>query len=141
MEVYEQVSLGILIQGWEKLCSIFLLCALRGPSQSAKVFAGVWPLFDLAQFQNFRKIVQGIINEFESQGALPRSNSRVSLLASCCGHRFAELLWQLSAHALREVHKQTFTTDGTYNPLPASLADVENLSSLASALLTVTKVP
>jgi hypothetical protein len=55
-------------------------------------------------------------------------------------HRFVELLWQLSAHALREVHKRTFTTDVTSNPLPASLADVVNQSSHASALLTVTKV-
>lgn len=117
----------------------FLLCALRGPSQSAKDFAGVWPIFDSAQSRDFRKIVQGIINELESQGALPRSNSRVSLLATCCGHRFVELLWQLSAHALREVHKRTFTADVASNPLPASLADVVNQSSHASALLTVTK--
>ena len=141
LEVHEQVSLSIPIQGWEKLCSIFLLCALRGPSQSAKKFAGVWPIFDSTKSRDFHKIVQGIINKLESQGALPRSNSRVSLLATCCGHRFVELLWQLSAHALREVHKRTFTTDVTSIPLLASLADVVNQSSHASALLTVTKVP
>jgi len=53
MEVHEQVSLNIPIQGWEKLCSIFLLCALRGPSQSAKNFAGVWPIFDSAESRVF----------------------------------------------------------------------------------------
>lgn len=31
--------------------------------------------------------MQGIISELESQGALPRSNSRVSSLATCCGPR------------------------------------------------------
>lgn len=31
--------------------------------------------------------MQGIISELESQGALPRSNSRVSSLATCCGTR------------------------------------------------------
>lgn len=33
------------------------------------------------------QVVQGIISELESQGALPRSNSRVSSLATCCGPR------------------------------------------------------
>jgi hypothetical protein len=34
------------------------------------------------------QIVQGLINELEAQGALPRSNSRVSSLATCCGQRY-----------------------------------------------------
>lgn len=38
------------------------------------------------------KVVQGIISELESQGALPRSNSRVSSLATCCGPRLVEQL-------------------------------------------------
>lgn len=42
----------------------FLLCAIRGPAQSAK-------------------IMQGRTNELETQGALPRSNSQVSSLAAC----------------------------------------------------------
>lgn len=117
----------------------FLLCALRGPMQSAKDFAGVWPIFDASQSRDFRKIVQGIINELESQGALPRSNSRVSSLATCCGQRFVELLWQLSAHALREFHKRTFPADVATKPLPASLTEVATQSSHAPALLAVTK--
>ncbi|KAA8548187.1 hypothetical protein F0562_004552 [Nyssa sinensis] len=80
----------------------FILSSLRGPIQSAKDFDKVWPIFDSAQSRDFRKVVQGIITELESQGALPRSNSRVSSLATCCGPRFVELLWQLSLHALRE---------------------------------------
>ncbi|XP_058093778.1 AUGMIN subunit 6 [Magnolia sinica] len=115
----------------------FILSALRGPIQSAKDFDKVWPIFDSAQSRDFRKIVQGIINELESQGALPRSNSRVSSLATCCGQRFVELLWQLSLHALREVHKRTFAVDVASNPLPASLTDVSY--SHAATLLPVTK--
>ncbi|CAL9118988.1 unnamed protein product [Musa textilis] len=115
----------------------FLLSALRGPAQSAKDFDKVWPIFDSAQSREFRKIVQGIISELESQGALPRSNSRVSSLATCCGPRFVELLWQLSVHALREVHKRTFAADVASNPLPSSLTDVSYLH--AAALLPVTK--
>ncbi|KAI5066894.1 hypothetical protein GOP47_0017422 [Adiantum capillus-veneris] len=117
----------------------FLLSALRGPAQSAKDFAGVWPIFDAGQSRDFRKIVQNLINELEAQGALPRSNSRVSSLATCCGQRFVELLWQLSAHALREVHKRSFPADVITNPLPASLTEIVAQSSNASALLTVTK--
>lgn len=117
----------------------FLLCALRGPVQSGKDFAGVWPIFDASQSRDFRKIVQGLINELESQGALPRSNSRVSSLATCCGQRFVELLWQLSAHALREFHKRTFPADVVAKPLPASLTEVATQSSHAPALLGVTK--
>ncbi|XP_073006591.1 AUGMIN subunit 6-like [Typha latifolia] len=115
----------------------FLLSSLRGPVQSSKDFDKVWPIFDSAQSRDFRKIVQGIISELESQGALPRSNSRVSSLATCCGPRFVELLWQLSVHALREVHKRTFAADVASNPLPASLTDVSYLH--AAALLPVTK--
>ncbi|XP_020107127.1 AUGMIN subunit 6 [Ananas comosus] len=115
----------------------FLLSALRGPVQSAKDFDKVWPIFDSAQSRDFRKIVQGIISELESQGALPRSNSRVSSLATCCGPRFVELLWQLSVHALREVHKRTFAADVASNPLPPPLTDVSYLH--AAALLPVTK--
>ncbi|KAI4388767.1 hypothetical protein MLD38_001070 [Melastoma candidum] len=115
----------------------FLLSALRGPVQSAKDFDRVWPIFDSAQSRDFRKVVQGIISELESQGALPRSNSRVSSLATCCGARFVELLWQLSLHALREVHRRTFATDVATNPLPAPLTDVA--FSHAATLLPVTK--
>ncbi|THU46620.1 hypothetical protein C4D60_Mb09t06840 [Musa balbisiana] len=82
-------------------------------------------------------IVQGIISELESQGVLPRSNSRVSSLATCCGPRFVELLWQLSVHALREVHKRTFAADVASNPLPPALTDASYQH--AAALLPVTK--
>uniref|UniRef100_A0A7N0ZZA9 HAUS augmin-like complex subunit 6 N-terminal domain-containing protein n=1 Tax=Kalanchoe fedtschenkoi TaxID=63787 RepID=A0A7N0ZZA9_KALFE len=115
----------------------FVLSSLRGPVQSAKDFDKVWPIFDSAQSRDFRKVVQGIISELESQGALPRSNSRVSSLATCCGPRFVELLWQLSLHALREVHRRTFAADVASNPLPASLTDVA--FSHAATLLPVTK--
>lgn len=115
----------------------FILSSLRGPIQSAKDFDKVWPIFDSAQSRDFRKVVQGIISELESQGALPRSNSRVSSLATCCGPRFVELLWQLSLHALREVHRRTFAADVVSNPLPASLTDVA--FSHAATLLPVTK--
>ncbi|CAA0820141.1 Unknown protein [Striga hermonthica] len=115
----------------------FILSSLRGPVQSAKDFDKVWPIFDSAQSRDFRKVVQGIISELESQGALPRSNSRVSSLATCCGPRFVELLWQLSLHALREVHRRTFAADVASNPLPAPLTDVA--FSHAATLLPVTK--
>ncbi|KAK1276092.1 Katanin p60 ATPase-containing subunit A1 [Acorus gramineus] len=115
----------------------FLLCSLRGPAQSSKDFDKVWPIFDSAQSRDFRKIVHGIISELESQGALPRSNSRVSSLATCCGPRFVELLWQLSVHALREVHRRLFPEDVASNPLPASLTDVSYTH--AATLLPVTK--
>ena len=52
--------------------------------------------------------------------------------------RFVELLWQLSLHALREVHRRTFAADVVSNPLPASLTDVA--FSHAATLLPVTKV-
>ncbi|XP_022740767.1 AUGMIN subunit 6-like [Durio zibethinus] len=115
----------------------FILSSLRGPAQSARDFDRVWPIFDSAQSRDFRKVVQGIISELEAQGALPRSNSRVSSLATCCGPRFVELLWQLSLHALREVHRRTFAADVASNPLPAPLTDVA--FSHAATLLPVTK--
>ncbi|GKV07881.1 hypothetical protein SLEP1_g19587 [Rubroshorea leprosula] len=115
----------------------FILSSLRGPAQSARDFDRVWPIFDSAQSRDFRKVVQGIISELEAQGALPRSNSRVSSLATCCGPRFVELLWQLSLHALREVHRRTFGDDVASNPLPAPLTDVA--FSHAATLLPVTK--
>ncbi|KAK7266885.1 hypothetical protein RIF29_19545 [Crotalaria pallida] len=115
----------------------FILSSLRGPIQSAKDFDKVWPIFDSAQSRDFRKVVQRIISELESQDALPRSNSRVSSLATCCGPRFVELLWQLSMHALVEVHRRTFTADVASNPLPAPLTDVA--FSHAATLLPVTK--
>ncbi|KAI0523130.1 hypothetical protein KFK09_005520 [Dendrobium nobile] len=115
----------------------FLLSSLRGPVQSAKDFDRVWPISDSAQSRDFRKIVQGIISELESKGALPRNNARLSALATCCGPRFVELLWQLSVHALREVHRRTFSSDVSSNPLPASLTDFSYLN--AAALLPVTK--
>ncbi|KAL3833177.1 hypothetical protein ACJIZ3_007913 [Penstemon smallii] len=115
----------------------FILSSLRGPVQSAKDFDKVWPIFDSAQSRDFRKVVQGIISELESQGALPRSSSRISSLATCCGPRFVELLWQLSLHALREVHRRTFAADVASNSLPAPLTDVA--FSHAATLLPVTK--
>lgn len=57
---------------------------------------------------------------------------------SCDDCRFVELLWQLSLHALREVHRRTFPADVSSNPLPASLTDVA--FSHAATLLPVTKV-
>ncbi|KAI7749045.1 hypothetical protein M8C21_009951, partial [Ambrosia artemisiifolia] len=78
-----------------------------------------------------------IISELESQGALPRSDSRISSLATCCGPRFVELLWQLSLHALREVHRRAYAADVVLNPLPASLTNVA--FSHAATLLPVTE--
>ncbi|KAK3033430.1 hypothetical protein RJ639_033034 [Escallonia herrerae] len=115
--------------------SIWICCAYI--AEIFQDFDRVWPIFDSAQSRDFRKVVQGIISELESQGALPRSNSRVSSLATCCGPRFVELLWQLSLHALREVHRRTFAADVASNPLPASLTDVA--FSHAATLLPVTK--
>lgn len=115
----------------------FILSSLRGPIQSAKDFDKLWPIFDSAQSRDFRKVVQNIIAELEAQGALPRTSSRVSSLATCCGPRFVELLWQLSLHALREVHRRTYAADVASNPLPASLTDVA--FSHAATLLPVTK--
>ncbi|KAF2306027.1 hypothetical protein GH714_009486 [Hevea brasiliensis] len=70
----------------------FILSSLRGPFNQPNTsvcsfrcvanaaisqdFDKVWPIFDSAQSRDFRKVVQGIISELESQGALPRSNSR-----------------------------------------------------------------
>ncbi|KAF3334206.1 HAUS augmin-like complex subunit 6 N-terminus [Carex littledalei] len=115
----------------------FLLSALRGPIQSAKDFDKAWPIYDSAQSREFRKIVQGIISELEMQGALPRSSSRVSSLATCCGPRFVELLWQLSVHTLREVYKRMFASDATSDPLPSALTDYSYLN--AAALLPISK--
>ncbi|GKA33281.1 augmin subunit 6, partial [Tanacetum coccineum] len=89
-----------------------------------RAFDKVWPIFDSVRSSDFRKVVQKIISELESQGALPKSHSRVSSLANCCGLRFVELLWQLSLHALREVHRRTYAADVVLNPLRASLTDV-----------------
>ncbi|GJZ90798.1 augmin subunit 6 [Tanacetum coccineum] len=52
--------------------------------------------------------------------------------------RFVELLWQLSLHALREVHRRTYAADVVLNPLRASLTDVA--FSHAATLLPVTKL-
>ena len=57
---------------------------------------------------------------------------------ACC--RFVELLWHLSAHALREVHRRTFLSDVATNPLPAPLAEIVGHNLHAASLLGVTKV-
>ncbi|KAK3231840.1 hypothetical protein Dsin_003721 [Dipteronia sinensis] len=49
--------------------------------------------------------------------------------------RFVELLWQLSLHALHEVHRRTFPADVASIPLPTSLTDVA-LSHAATLLPT-----
>ena len=51
-----------------------------------------------------------------------------------------ELLWQLSAHTLREVHRRTFLADVASNPLPAPLAEIVAYDTRAASLLSVTKV-
>lgn len=61
-----------------------------------------------------------------------------AMQCSCSRCRFVELLWQLSLHALREVHRRTFAADVASNPLPAPLTDVA--FSHAATLLPVTKV-
>uniref|UniRef100_A0A7N0TQA3 HAUS augmin-like complex subunit 6 N-terminal domain-containing protein n=1 Tax=Kalanchoe fedtschenkoi TaxID=63787 RepID=A0A7N0TQA3_KALFE len=115
----------------------YLISAIRGPSQSAKDFDDVWPVFDAGQSRVFRKVVLGIISELEEKGAIPKCSARVSALANCYGIRFVELLWQLSVHGLREVHRTTFVADVALNPLPAALTD--QAISHASALLPVVK--
>ncbi|GJU49507.1 augmin subunit 6 [Tanacetum coccineum] len=79
------------------------------------------------------RVVQKIISELESQGALPKSHSRLSSLFKCYGPRFVELLWQLSLHALREVHRRTYAADVVLNPLPASLTDVASHMQLTTS--------
>lgn len=52
--------------------------------------------------------------------------------------RFVELLWQLSVHALREVHQRSFSADVASNPLPPELTEMSYLH--AASLLPVSKV-
>ncbi|EFJ14910.1 hypothetical protein SELMODRAFT_423180 [Selaginella moellendorffii] len=78
-------------------------------------------------------IIQGLINELEAQGAWKGLYLGVAL-------GFVELLWQLSAHALREVHRRNFPADVAENPLPASFTEFITQNSHASALLAVTKL-
>ncbi|XP_024372068.1 AUGMIN subunit 6 isoform X2 [Physcomitrium patens] len=139
--VFEQGFFGTPILEWASSFSTFSfqLSEVLNSRLSQQDFAGVWPICDAAQSRDFRKIVQNLINELESQGALPHSNSRVSSLATCCGQRFVELLWQLSAHALREVHRRTFLADVASNPLPAPLAEIVAHNMHAASLLNVTK--
>uniref|UniRef100_A0A0E0JZA5 HAUS augmin-like complex subunit 6 N-terminal domain-containing protein n=1 Tax=Oryza punctata TaxID=4537 RepID=A0A0E0JZA5_ORYPU len=99
----------------------FLLSSLRGPAQT---------LIRCGRSSTPRN-PESLGSELEQQGALPRSNSRVSSLATCCGPRFVELLWQLSVHALREVHRRTFAADVASSPLPAALTDVSYLHAAA----------
>lgn len=54
--------------------------------------------------------------------------------------RFVELLWHLSAHALREVHRRTFPADVAANPLPASLTELVGPNTRPASLLGITKV-
>lgn len=56
------------------------------------------------------------------------------------GLRFVELLWHLSAHALREVHRRTFPADVAANPLPASLTELVGPNTRPASLLGITKV-
>ncbi|GJZ21643.1 augmin subunit 6 [Tanacetum coccineum] len=93
----------------------FILSSLRGP----KAFDKVWPIFDSVRSSDFRKVVQKIISELESQGALPKSHSRVSSLTNCCGLR------------------RTYAADVVLNLLRASLTDVA--FSHGATLLPVTK--
>uniref|UniRef100_A0A0D9YRI0 HAUS augmin-like complex subunit 6 N-terminal domain-containing protein n=1 Tax=Oryza glumipatula TaxID=40148 RepID=A0A0D9YRI0_9ORYZ len=99
----------------------FLLSSLRGPAQT---------LIRCGRSSTPHN-PESLGSELEQQGALPRSNSRVSSLATCCGPRFVELLWQLSVHALREVHRRTFASDVASSPLPAALTDVSYLHAAA----------
>lgn len=54
--------------------------------------------------------------------------------------RFVELLWHLSAHALREVHRRTFPADVAANPLPASLTELVGPNTRPVSMLGITKV-
>eukprot|EP00898_Chlorokybus_atmophyticus_P003291 jgi/Chlat1/3963/Chrsp26S04039 len=73
-----------------------------------------------------KKIVRQRLNELEDASALPRNTSRGSALRSCCGERFIEIMWQLSAHVLRvtssrelpQLHPTPTTTE---SDLPALL--------------------
>ncbi|GBG59863.1 hypothetical protein CBR_g66670 [Chara braunii] len=116
----------------------FLFSCVR-PQQVAKDFHGVWPIFDARQARDFKKVVQSLISDLENVGALPKSNSRISALATCCGERFIEMLWHLSAHALREVYRRTYAEDVAANPLPAPLTSLMWQTSHAPALLGITK--
>lgn len=98
------VCFWICIQSsWGLLRNLFLKAseelnaAARRPTWTRKDrFMSLWPLL--------LQIVQGLINELEAQGALPRSNSRVSSLATCCGQRYecAILISSLEQHAFSE---------------------------------------
>ncbi|GAQ87691.1 hypothetical protein KFL_003700110 [Klebsormidium nitens] len=114
----------------------FLLSCIR-PLQFQKDFHGVWPIFDARQARDFRKVVQNLLAELEASKDLPRSNSRLSSLATCCGERFIELVWQLSAHALREVLLRM--SDVRQAQVPVPLTEVAQQAEYASALLPITK--
>ncbi|MFS8011484.1 putative HAUS augmin-like complex subunit 6 [Helianthus anomalus] len=89
----------------------FISSTLRGPNE----FCKVWPILEPNQSRDFRKVVQSIIiSEHESQGELPRSNSRVSSLATCCGPRYSLVNLGLLA-CFYECYIQLYTGWGKIN--------------------------
>jgi hypothetical protein len=78
---------------FESSCGTFRLRKLtierfRGIKCNEKTGTTEWLLHSSSCLWCMLQIVQGLINELEAQGALPRSNSRVSSLATCCGQRY-----------------------------------------------------
>ncbi|ONK77703.1 uncharacterized protein A4U43_C02F9640 [Asparagus officinalis] len=109
----------------------FLLSALRGPVQSAK--ASICYCLPLILIE----LASDCLLLFDFRRILIRCGRYSIQRNRGIFGRFVELLWQLSVHALREVHRRTFAADVASNPLPASLTDVSYLH--AASLLPVTK--
>ncbi|EFJ38304.1 hypothetical protein SELMODRAFT_437248 [Selaginella moellendorffii] len=86
------------------------------------------------------RIVQRLINELEAQGALPRSSSRVSSLATCCGQSSRPTLCEKFIDGTRRNIEKFIPADVAENPLPDSPTEVITQNSHASALLAVTKL-
>ncbi|KAJ0449643.1 putative HAUS augmin-like complex subunit 6 [Helianthus annuus] len=70
---------------------------------------------DLVEFW-VKGVVQSMISELESQGALPSSNSRVSSLATCCGPRGAKVLMKENiVEPMRDIRRALLEADGCEN--------------------------
>ena len=84
--------------------TMYFLFHRLSPSRAKELFRGVWPVdSDRNRARDFKKVVFDSLKQLEEKGRIPASSVRLSLLQTCSGLRFVQLMWILSNYTLRAV--------------------------------------
>eukprot|EP01102_Stenamoeba_stenopodia_P009908 TRINITY_DN2942_c0_g1_i1.p1 TRINITY_DN2942_c0_g1~~TRINITY_DN2942_c0_g1_i1.p1 ORF type:complete len:743 (-),score=208.01 TRINITY_DN2942_c0_g1_i1:26-2218(-) len=123
------------VKGMEVI--FYFLFSKISPAKTKDLFRALWPVYDKNQAREFKKNAFTFLSQLEKEGAMPANTVRLSLIQTCGGDKFYQLLWHLSTYTMKTVLQRDYPkyTIPFLTPV-SSDTNPRNLHTIYKATLT-----